>query len=137
MATFISGILSEIRNQYNGDYRKLCIVFPTRRACLIFRKQLAELHETPVWAPGVMAIGDFVSANVKVKVAEEIPLLVALFDVYKKYWPDQDFGKYYSWGKMLISDFDEIAHRRISATVTRRFVNSNAHESIILAVRRS
>jgi hypothetical protein len=106
--SFVDKLVLDIENKFHGDYRKLCIIFPTRRACLVFRKQLASLHNKPVWAPAVMAIGDFVARHITNKVGEEIPLLLALYEVYKKHWPEQDFSRFYHWGQMLINDFDEI-----------------------------
>jgi RecB family exonuclease len=82
-------------------------VFPTRRACLIFRNKLSALNGKPVWAPKVLSIGDFVSIHSNHPITDEMELLVILFDVYKKYWPSHDFGKFYPWGRMLLGDFDE------------------------------
>ncbi len=108
MESFVEKVIKQLQDQFGNDYRKVCVVFPTRRACLIFRKRLAEMESKPVFAPGVLGIGDFVSRHVSVQVTEEIPILLALFDVYKKYWPEQDFGKFYPWGQMLLNDFEEI-----------------------------
>lgn len=108
MNHFVEKVIKEIQKQFGSDYRKVCIVFPTRRACLIFRKKLAEMETKPVFAPGILGIGDFVSKHIPVQVAEELPLLLALFEVYKNHWPEQDFGKFYPWGRMLLNDFDEI-----------------------------
>jgi RecB family exonuclease len=108
MESFIDQIISYAKASYNGDYRKLCVVFPTRRACLIFRNRFAEAHDRTVWSPGIMSIGDFVGKHVKIKIAEEVPLLLTLFDVYKKHWPEQEFGHFFAWGQMLINDFDDV-----------------------------
>ncbi|MBK7969687.1 MAG: hypothetical protein IPK08_12505 [Bacteroidetes bacterium] len=108
MHSFIQTLITEIRHTYYGDYRKVCIIFPTRRACLIFRKEFAAAHDQPVWAPGVMGIGDFVAKHIKTGVSEDIPLLLSLYEVYKKHWPEQDFGRFYGWGQMMLNDFDEI-----------------------------
>ncbi|MBL0343247.1 MAG: PD-(D/E)XK nuclease family protein [Bacteroidetes bacterium] len=121
MITFIDTIIEQIDQQFGTDYRKVCVIFPTRRACLIFRKRLAEKQEKPVFAPGILGIGDFVNKHSSLQIADEIPLLLALYDVYKKHWPDQDFGKFYPWGQMLINDFDEI-DKQLSET-TRIFTN--------------
>jgi CRISPR/Cas system-associated exonuclease Cas4 (RecB family) len=107
MSTFIDQLVSLLYNEYKGDYRNVSVIFPTRRACLIFRMRLAAAHSKPVWAPGIMSIGDFVEKHVSHPVADEITLLVSLYPVYKKYWPDWEFGKYYPWGKILLNDFDE------------------------------
>ncbi len=121
MITFIDKIIDHLQEKYGTDFRKVCIVFPTRRACLIFRKRLAEKMGRPVFAPGILGIGDFVSRHSRLTIGEEIPLLLALYDVYKQHWPDQDFGKFYPWGQMLINDFDEI-DKQLSET-TRIFTN--------------
>ena len=108
MEKFIDLVIEEVRSKFGDDLRRVCIVFPTRRACLIFRNRFAATLNQPVWAPGIMGIGDFISKHATNPVSEEIPLLLTLFQVYKKEWPGEDFGKFYAWGKMLISDFDEI-----------------------------
>ncbi len=108
MRTFIDEVVKTVNTKYGNSLRNTCIVFPTRRACLIFRQRLAESFSKPEWAPGILSIGDFINRHSAFPVTEEIPLLVSLFDVYKKYWPEQDFGKYYAWGQMLLNDFDEI-----------------------------
>ena len=121
MIPFVEKVIKQLQEQFGNDYRKVCVVFPTRRACLIFRKKLAEMESKPVFAPGILGIGDFVSRHISVQVADEIPLLLALFDVYKKHWPEQDFGKFYPWGQMLLNDFEEI-DKQLSDP-TRIFVN--------------
>ncbi|MFM7823672.1 MAG: hypothetical protein ACKPB3_07850, partial [Bacteroidota bacterium] len=107
METFIDEIAKGIVAEGWSDPSKVCVVFPTRRACLIFRNRFAHHSGKPVWAPKVMSIGDFVSTNSGYPVSEEMELLTALYDVYKIHWPKHDFGKFYPWGRMLLGDFDE------------------------------
>jgi len=107
MLTFLDDVIKEVLQKEGSVLRNTCVIFPTRRACLIFRKRLAEANQKPVFSPGIKSIGDFVAAHSGIEIADEIPLLLALYDVYKKHWPDQDFARFYGWGKMLISDFDE------------------------------
>lgn len=107
MDTFLDDIAREIIAGHAVDYSKIGIVFPTRRACLIFRNKFAQHVGKPTWSPKIMSIGDFVSTHSGHPVSEEIELLTTLFDVYKQYWPKHDFGKFYPWGSMLLGDFDE------------------------------
>lgn len=107
MTTFLDDVIDEVLKQDGSSLRHTCVIFPTRRACLIFRKRLAERNQKPVFAPGIKSIGDFVSTHSGIEIGDEIPLLLTLFDVYRKHWSDQDFARFYGWGKMLISDFDE------------------------------
>lgn len=108
MDIFISRVINEVSQKHSGHLSDLCVVFPTRRACLIFRNRFAASLEKPVWSPGITAIGDFVSKHATNAVSEEIPLLLTLFDVYKRHWPLEGFAKFYAWGQMMINDFDEI-----------------------------
>lgn len=107
MMTFLDDVINEVLQQEGSDLRHTCVIFPTRRACLIYRKRLAERNQKPLFAPGIKSIGDFVSSHSGIEIGDEIPLLLTLYDVYRKHWPDQDFARFYGWGKMLISDFDE------------------------------
>jgi len=107
MDTFIDEIAKELIAQGLSDPSKVSVVFPTRRACLIFRNRFAHHIGKPVWAPKVMSIADFVSTSSGYPVSEEMELLTTLYDVYKIHWPQHDFGKFYPWGRMLLGDFDE------------------------------
>lgn len=107
MSSFIDQVADRITTSTPGDYRGICLVFPTRRACLIFRNRLAARHNKPIWAPKIISIGDLVSTYSGHPVSEEMELLTILFEVYKKHWPKDDFGKFYPWGRMLLGDFDE------------------------------
>ncbi len=108
MTTFLDDVIDEVLRQEGSDLRHTCVIFPTRRACLIFRKRLAERNQKPLFSPGIKSIGDFVSAHSGIEIGEEIPLLLAMYDVYRKHWSDHDFARFYGWGKMLINDFDEV-----------------------------
>ncbi|MDQ3051293.1 MAG: PD-(D/E)XK nuclease family protein [Bacteroidota bacterium] len=108
MDTFIDRVIHEVQEKHGNDLRGVCVIFPTRRACLIFRNRFAARLEQPVWSPGILGIGDFVSKHATHPVSEEIPLLLTLFEVYKTHWPEQGFDRFYAWGQMLMNDFDEI-----------------------------
>jgi RecB family exonuclease len=107
METFLDEIARKVVAAHEGDHSKICLVFPTRRACLIFRTRLSLIIGKPVWSPKIMSIGDFVSTHSGHPISEEIDLLTTLYDVYKEYWPKHDFGRFYPWGNMLLGDFDE------------------------------
>ncbi len=108
METFIDQVIDVVKKKHGDAFRNTCIIFPTRRACLIFRQRLAASYDIPIWSPGILSIGDFISKHSVFPVTDEIPLLITLFEVYQKQWPGQDFGKFYAWGQMLLNDFDEI-----------------------------
>ncbi len=105
--TFLKGICEQLHARYGNDYSQCLVIFPTRRACLIFRKTLAAMHSSPVLAPAIFSIGDFVSRYAPVPVSEEIPLLLTLYDAWRLHENDSDFGRFFPWGQMMMNDFDE------------------------------
>ncbi len=48
-------------------------------------------------------------------VVDQLTLCVELFDIYKKYYPEAIFEKFYPWGSLALNDFDEIDKNLINA----------------------
>lgn len=108
MKSFLDLVVDDILKTYSEDFSEMCIVFPTRRAGLIFRKKFAARLPKPAWAPSVMAIQDFISTLSPVPIAEDIELLFELYEVNKHYHPETSFEKFFHWGEMMLNDFNEI-----------------------------
>jgi hypothetical protein len=108
MESFLDLVIDELLKNHAEDFSDYCVVFPTRRAGLIFRKKLAAKLTKPVWSPELMSIEDFINELSPVPVSEDIELLFELFSVYKTYYPEITFEKYFHWGEMMLNDFNEI-----------------------------
>ncbi|MEO5571784.1 MAG: PD-(D/E)XK nuclease family protein [Bacteroidia bacterium] len=115
MESFLDLIVNEVSKSNDFDLSEKCIVFPTRRAGLIFRKKLAARLTKPIWSPAVMSIEDFINELSPVPVSEDVELLFELFDVYKKFYPEITFEKYFHWGEMMLTDFNEIDIQLVSS----------------------
>jgi len=115
MESFLDLVIDEIRKNDTEDFSDYCIVFPTRRAGLIFRKKFASRLNKPAWAPAVMSVEDFINELSPVPVSEDIELLFELFSVYKTFYPDITFEKYFHWGEMMLNDFNEIDIQLVNA----------------------
>ncbi|MEO8150674.1 MAG: PD-(D/E)XK nuclease family protein [Bacteroidia bacterium] len=107
MTTFIDQLIEEIKNGSEKDFSKIQVVFPTRRACLIFKNRFANHFDKPQWLPGVVSIEDFILSHSKFPLADDITLLLELYEVYVKYYPQMNVDDFYQWGKILLNDFDE------------------------------
>lgn len=100
-----------------------CFVFPTRRAGLFFKNNLARMIDKPFFAPAVYSIEDFVFAVAGFNPASELELVFELFGCYRelirnqelkiKYpelseiiIPEDTFDAFYPWGELVIKDFD-------------------------------
>ncbi len=115
MPTFLGQLVDELYDGNNGDLSSLCLVFPTRRAGLFFKKLLAEKIDKPHWSPEIFSIQDFIRSFSTHIIPDQLALMFELFEVYKKYFPDESFEKFYPWGEMLLKDFDE-ADRSLADT---------------------
>jgi hypothetical protein len=108
MESFLDLVVEQILKNPSEDFSEVCVVFPTRRAGLIFRKKFAAKISKPVWSPVVMSVEDFINELSAVPVSEDVELLFELFSVYKKFYPEITFEKYFHWGEMMLNDFNEI-----------------------------
>ncbi len=107
-ASFLSLCAEHILKKCGEDSSSACIVFPTRRAALFFRKELAKHITKPVFAPEILSIHDFAEVLSPVKTSDNITLLFKLFKSYKEEFPLESFHHYLHWGEMMLRDFHEI-----------------------------
>ena len=107
MASFLEKLVDDLLKKHNGDLSRLCIVFPTRRAGLFFKKIYASKLSVPAWSPVIYAIEDFIQTLSSLHVADQLDLVFHLYDVYRKYFPGESFDRFYPWGVMLLGDFDD------------------------------
>lgn len=126
MTTFMENICDEIISKYRDIILDICIVFPSRRAGLYFKNVLGKKAGNPVWSPSVYSIEDFVEEFSSYSFADNFKLISELYASYsdvmckeKKInknsseYADVDdgiesFDSFYSWGEMLLNDFDII-----------------------------
>lgn len=104
-----------VMNQHGADLSRVAIVFPTRRAGLFFRKELAALLQGPAWSPRIYAIQDFMAERSACTVPDSVTLLFELYAIYSKYFPDEPFERFYPWGEVMLRDFDEIDRNLVDA----------------------
>ncbi|NNF01088.1 MAG: hypothetical protein HKN22_00245, partial [Bacteroidia bacterium] len=108
METFIKKVAGEIYKNNSETLSDCCIVFPTRRACGTFTEELAKLLPKPTFSPAILTITDFILDQNELTVPHNLSLIVNLYQVYKKDFPELQFSKFLPWGKFILNDFDEI-----------------------------
>jgi RecB family exonuclease len=108
MESFLAKLAAELFTKFGGDFNGVTVVFPTRRAGLFFRAELAKLLDKPVWAPRVLAIQDLMLEIAAKSLPDPVTQLFELFDVYRTYFPEEEFDEYYPWGEVMLKDFDEL-----------------------------
>jgi len=101
---FIDGLLANHKN----DFNETCVVFPTRRACIIFKNKLTAKLKQASWLPAVYSISDFVTLVSPYKILQRPALLLKLFPIYKQFYTNATYSSFIGWGEMMLKDFDEI-----------------------------
>ena len=111
---FLDYLVTEIQKQYGSDLQELCILVPSRRAVVFLREAFAKHYKQTIWAPKMMAIQDFVRNSSEWQFPEPLWLIFELYQSYHRVMSAngaeeaEPFENFYSWGEMLLKDFDEV-----------------------------
>ena len=122
MQSFLGKLAEELFKSYENNLSGLCIVFPSRRAGIFFKKELSGLLKNPVWSPDIYSIEDFVQKLSPYTIEDKLVLIFELFEVYKSFGEEQTFDRFYSWGEMMLRDFDEIDKNLITGSEIFRVI---------------
>ncbi|NLA24669.1 MAG: hypothetical protein GX879_06850 [Bacteroidales bacterium] len=109
MKRLLEQVVEFVLDNYSDNLGQLCMVFPNNRPALYFRKYFAERISKPTWAPAMITISELFTQKSKLQEADE---LVALADLFKHFKTisksNESFDNFYSWGKIMLSDFDDV-----------------------------
>lgn len=92
-------------------FENLTIVLPSIRAKRYLEQALVKRLQQPSFAPEIITIDRWVVEQSGLNMAEPTELMFLLYEVHQKLVPadeDGSFDAFQSWGKTLLSDFDEI-----------------------------
>lgn len=94
------------------------IIVPSRRAISVITDVLSQRFEKPIFLPKMVTIQDFCCNIQQSSIPEDFTLIYHLYNCYTKafegIFPEESFEDFYSWGEMLLSDFDDIDKYRIN-----------------------
>ena len=106
---FLEALAQKLYHKYGKQIDKVTIVFPNKRSGLFFRKYLAQKVSAPVWSPQILSIEVLIQQLSHLPVADSVILIFKLYRIFKKLHPSiEPFDRFYSWGILLLRDFDEI-----------------------------
>src|SRR5690554_7342743 len=78
MQSFLERLAQYHISHHLTEINDFCFVFPSRRACIFFERQLAGLVEQPIWSPKIITISEFFREVDPTPVADNITLLFRL-----------------------------------------------------------
>jgi hypothetical protein len=109
MQYFLQEAAKDIYGKYGDKLSDICFVFPNRRSGMFFKNYLAKEIQEPVWSPSIVTINDLMQQLSGLQKADQLSLVFNLFQVYKKEKKSQEpFDEFYTWGEMLLRDFDDV-----------------------------
>ncbi len=115
MTSFIGQLVEQLQADFGEQLGEICVVFPSKRACIFFKDHLSRQLDQPSWAPGIYAIEEFIREVHPRTLLDQVSLTFELYPIYAERFPDEPFDKFYSWGSMLIKDFDEVDMHLVEA----------------------
>lgn len=130
MDYFLESIAKYLFENKRDDFKDITLVFPNRRSGLFFQNELMKLvSKNPIWSPTVFTINEFMLNYSNLELANQIQLLSELYLTYKKLsGSSESFDNFYSWGEIILADFNDIDKYLINAESL--FVNVKNFKSI-------
>ena len=118
METYLENTAKYLYGKYGDKLSDCALVFPNRRAGLFFTRYLSALIDKPLWLPGMFTIADLLEEVSTLKSSDPISLNFELYRVFLSVTKSKEsFDEFYSWGEILLGDFDEIDKNMVDATV--------------------
>ena len=117
---FLYQIAKRYASDYDGDLRKVCFVFPSRRSSLFFRKYLGKCSSRPIFSPELLTIGDLFDLLSPYSRADKIELIAILYGRYRDLAAARglvcdSFDEFVYKADTLLSDFDDIDKYMVDA----------------------
>ena len=114
--SFLKYVAQDLIAKFGQDLSRMAVVFPNKRASLFMNEQLACLSDRPIWSPSYITISDLFRRHSHLTVGDSIKLIC---DLHKSFnactGNDETLDKFYGWGQLLLSDFDDIDKNMVDA----------------------
>lgn len=109
MKPFLEYVAEDILQKHGSDLSRIAVVFPNKRAALFLNQYLASKSSSPIWSPAYLTISNLFRDYSQRTVADPIKLVC---DLHKSFVSqtgiEESLDHFYSWGQLLLADFDDI-----------------------------
>lgn len=106
---FLYNIAKDLLQRHGSDLHDVTIVFPNKRASLFLSNALVEQCGKPLWAPRYYTVSELFRSMTTLQIADHIKLVCELHKSYCKVTgKDETLDQFYSWGELMLADFDDI-----------------------------
>ena len=109
MNSFLEYVAEDILKKYGTNLSRVAVVFPNKRASLFLNEHLARQAQQPIWSPSYITISDLFRQQSDAHVADPIQSVCLLHQSFCEVTgSDETLDKFYGWGQLMLSDFDDI-----------------------------
>lgn len=110
MKSFLSLVAHNLYTKKQGDLSHTVVVFPSKRAGLFFNQSLVrESNGKPLFAPTYMTLDEVFRSLTDLRPDDPIRLVCVLHRIFcQATGRDESIDSFYAWGKLMLSDFDDI-----------------------------
>lgn len=106
---FLEKVARKLYDNHGTAMEKQVIVLPSRRAGLYLSRYLSRLSPRPQWAPMMVTVTELFYSFTDLKPAGNEMLIFELYQIYSKNVSEpMQFDDFWSWGEVIISDFNDI-----------------------------
>ncbi len=111
--SFLELCVTDIYTKHASAFSNCTIVVPSKRAITYIRTYLSKCIEKPIFLPEMTTIQDFCISHQNATIPQDFTLIYLLYQAYTKAFNYTDLTKetfedFYSWGEMLLADFNDI-----------------------------
>ena len=109
MIPFLKYVAEDLCKRFDNDLHNIAVVFPNKRAGLFFNEYLMQLNDRPMWSPTYITISELFQQQNSAAIGDPILLVSKLYKEYIRHTQsNENIDSFYSWGELLIKDFDDI-----------------------------
>lgn len=109
MERFLTLVARDLLTKFGTNLTDVTVVFPNKRAGLFMNQAFVELSAAPVWAPRYLTISELFRSQSDCELCDPIQAVCELYRVYAEKVNDPETAdRFYGWGEILLSDFDDI-----------------------------
>ncbi|MBL7924050.1 MAG: PD-(D/E)XK nuclease family protein [Bacteroidia bacterium] len=112
----MKGFIDQVAAETAGlPPRDTLVIFPTQRACQVYRERLAKLFGKVSWLPTCLPVRDLLSKLEVPPVQDDLGLLLRLYAVHCRLFGQEEFSSFQSYGEQVLDDFNEIDRQLLHA----------------------
>jgi len=106
---FLEACIEDIIAKHGSDFSQSICILPNKRPIIFIKKYIAELSSQACFLPKFYTIQDFFTSFSSRTIPHRLQLIHIVYILYCKHTGSTEtFEEFYSWGDMLLNDFNEI-----------------------------